>query len=504
MRFRVLRTALRFAAMKPRKHIPGPFWRGVRLRRALAAPGPDEPVRQVLLPATWDDRAAAALASLVPGHRPVVLESAASAWIDPVAARGGPELPAGLHALLRARRGAPGASLWQGRPAAVPRFVLNLPAFLDPEAGFDVAGFADAADIATRALAAYDPTAATLGVGFADLAGLLAALGVAYDSDAARAVAVALAALLRGTTEAASAALAARDGARAQAPAAPSAPRATVVPGLAEAAAAAQHRAAAQPRRRHAALTLLAPPDATEALLGAETGGVAPSFGPLDDSGHLTRAARAWLAARGMTAEAALAATLAGASPFPRADTAAHVAMHDALAPFFDAMPPRPVALPLPAPASGGRRDLPARHAGLAQRASVGGHRIYLRTGEYADGTLGELAIGLPKESAAFRGLMDAFALAVSLGLQHGVRLEEFVDAFTLTRFGPAGAVEGDPHVARATSLLDYAFRSLAAHYLGRTDLAEAAPDDDALPEPSLPLDLPRGEARQRRLRVVK
>ena len=503
MRFRALRTAPRFAAMKPSKHIPGPFWRGVRLRRVLAAPGPDDPPRHVSLPAAWDDRAAAALAALVPGHRPVVLESAAASWIDPIAARGGPELAERLHALLRTRRGAPGVSLWQGRPAPVPRFVLNLPAFLDPEAGFDLAGFAAAADTATQALAAHDPASVTLGIGLADLAALLASLGLAYDSDAARAVAAALAALLRAAAEAASATLAARDGARAQAAAAPPAPAATPLPGLAEAAATAQRDAAARPARRHAALTLLAAPDATEALLGVETGGIAPSFGPLDDAGHLTRTARAWLAARAMTAEAALAATLAGAAPFPRAGAASHAAMHDAVAPFFHVMPPRPVTLPLPLPAAAARRDLPARHAGLAQKASIGGHRIYLRTGEYADGTLGELAIGLPKESPAFRGLMDAFALAVSLGLQHGVKLEEFVDAFTLTRFGPAGAVEGDPNVTRATSLLDYTFRSLAAHYLGRTDLPDAAPDEEALPEPSLPLDLPRGEAK-RRLRVVK
>ncbi len=490
--------------MKPSKHIPGPFWRGVRLRRLVAAASPDDVPRPVTLPAAWEDRAAAALAALVPGHRPAVLEPAADAWIRPIAARGAPDLAERLHALLRTRRGAPGASVWQGQPATLPRFVLNLPGFFEPGAGFDAAGFAAAAETATVALALHDPAAASLGVGMADLAGLLAALGLAYDSDAARAVAAALAALLRAAAEAASAALAAPDGMRAEAAAPPPpAPPMTVVPGLAEAAAAAQRRARALPGRRHAAVTALAAPDAAEALLGVETGGIAPSFGPLDDDGRLARTARAWLAARSVTAEAALAATLAGAAPFPHADAAAHAAMHDAVAPFFEAMPPRPVPLPLPAFTTA-RRELPARHAGIAQRASVGGHRVYLRTGEYADGTLGELAIGLPKEGAAFRGLMDAFAVAVSLGLQHGVKLEEFVDAFTLTRFGPAGAVEGDPLVARATSLLDYAFRSLAAHYLGRIDLPEAAADDEALAEPSLPLDLPRAEGKRRRLHVVK
>ena len=503
MRFHAGAAALRFAGMKPSKHTPGPFWRGVRLRRLAAAAGPDDPPRPVVLPASWDDRAAAALAGLVPGHRPVVLEAQAEAWIGPLAARGAPELAARLHGLLLTRRGAPGASVWQGRTGTAPRFVLNLPAFLDPGSGFDTDGFVAAVDTAVQALALHDPTAAALGIGMADLAGLLAAVGLDYDADAARSTAVALAALLRAAAETASGVLGAQYGARSKATRQLPAPTATPLPGLAAAAVAAQQRAAALPGRRHTALTALAPPDSVEALLGVETGGIAPSFGPLDDAGHLTRAAHAWLAARSMTAETALAAALAGTPPFPMAGAAAHGAMLDAVAPFFDAMPPRPEALP-PALATPSRRELPARHAGLTQKAAVGGHRVYLRTGEYADGTLGELAIALPKESAAFRGLMDAFALAVSLGLQHGVKLEEFVDAFTLTRFGPAGAVEGDPHVAHATSLLDYTFRSLAAHYLGRTNLPEATADEEALPEPSLPLDLPRSDARRRGLRVVK
>ena len=147
--------------------------------------------------------------------------------------------------------------------------------------------------------------------------------------------------------------------------------------------------------------------------------------------------------------------------------------MHDAVAPFVHAMPARPEPVRQPAHAAR-RRELPARRAGYTQKAAVGGHRLYLRTGEYDDGTLGEVFIALHKEGAAFRGLMDNFAVAVSLGLQHGVPLEAFVEAFTFTRFGPAGAVEGDPAVAHATSLLDYTFRHLAANYLGRRDIPEA------------------------------
>ena len=156
--------------------------------------------------------------------------------------------------------------------------------------------------------------------------------------------------------------------------------------------------------------------------------------------------------------------------------------MHAAVAPYVHAMPPRyPSTSRRPgrgdSAAAAVRRELPARRRGYTQKVSIGGHKLFLRTGEYDDGALGEIFVGLHKEGAAFRGLMDCFAIAVSLGLQHGVPLEEFVEAFTFTRFGPAGAVEGDPAVRRATSLLDYMFRHLAANYLGKTDIPE--PDDE-------------------------
>lgn len=122
----------------------------------------------------------------------------------------------------------------------------------------------------------------------------------------------------------------------------------------------------------------------------------------------------------------------------------------------------------------GERRELPERRNGFTQRAVVGGHKTYLRTGEYSDGTLGEIFIDMHKEGAAFRALMNSFAVAVSLGLQHGVPLETFVHAFTFTRFDPSGPVEGSARVKYATSILDYIFRELAVHYLDRDDLAHA------------------------------
>ena len=133
------------------------------------------------------------------------------------------------------------------------------------------------------------------------------------------------------------------------------------------------------------------------------------------------------------------------------------------------------------------RRRMPDRRGGYTQKAVVGGHKVYLRTGEYKDETLGEIFIDMHKEGAAFRSLMNNFAIAVSLGLQHGVPLEEYVDAFTFTRFEPNGPVVGHQNIKMATSILDYIFRELAVSYLGRYDLAQVQPSQalDAMgPEP--------------------
>jgi ribonucleoside-diphosphate reductase alpha chain len=127
---------------------------------------------------------------------------------------------------------------------------------------------------------------------------------------------------------------------------------------------------------------------------------------------------------------------------------------------------------------SGGRQRMPQRRKGYTQKAVVGGHKVYLRTGEYDDGKLGEIFIDMHKEGAAFRSLMNNFAIAISIGLQYGVPLEEYVEAFTFTRFEPSGMVEGNETIKMATSLLDYVFRELAVSYLGRNDLAHVQPDD--------------------------
>ena len=124
------------------------------------------------------------------------------------------------------------------------------------------------------------------------------------------------------------------------------------------------------------------------------------------------------------------------------------------------------------------RRRLPDRRKGYTQKATVGGHKVYLRTGEYEDGSLAEVFIDMHKEGSAFRSLMNNFAIAISIGLQYGVPLEEFVEAFTFTRFEPAGMVQGNEAIRMATSIIDYIFRELAVSYLARNDLAHVDPAD--------------------------
>lgn len=482
------------------------IWQGVRMRDTAAGADPDAPLRPLSLPAAWDDRAAAALAALAPGAGRASLPRAAEGWIRPLAARahmtGGADLADRLHALLLHRRAAPTEPVWglMGTAADVPGFVLNLPAFHDGANGFDSAAFADAVATSATALRLGYPGGRRFALGVTDLDGLLALLGLDYDSPAARDVARAVAALLRATADLALAGeqpdLLSRN------PSWPLPPASTAVPGLA--AAADDARQAARRGTGSRPSTAITPPGPADALLGAETGGVAPAFSPIGPDGALTRAAAARLAGLGLSADAALARVLSGEAVLAAAGVQAHQAMHDAVAPYLHAMPPRPVPGAIPAQPPR-RRELPARRRGYTQKAAVGGHRVYVRTGEYADGTLGELHVSLPREGAALRGMMDSMMAAVSLGLQHGVPLQDYVDAFTLTRFGPAGRVEGDTDVGHATSILDYVFRNLAINYLGGCAVPEgvplpAAPD----PEPLLPLDLPaQPRARRAGLRLV-
>lgn len=121
------------------------------------------------------------------------------------------------------------------------------------------------------------------------------------------------------------------------------------------------------------------------------------------------------------------------------------------------------------------RRNLPHKRGGYTQKVKIGGHSIYLRTGEYEDGQVGEIFLDMNREGTLLRSMMNCFAIAVSLGLQYGVPLDEFVDVFTFTRFEPNGRVFGHDNIKRATSIIDFIFRDLAVNYLGRYDLAHVS-----------------------------
>ncbi len=142
----------------------------------------------------------------------------------------------------------------------------------------------------------------------------------------------------------------------------------------------------------------------------------------------------------------------------------------DKLIPRPEGTAPRPI-----------RGKLPYRRVGYTQKADVGGQRIYIRTGEYPDGALGEIFIDVAKEGAGYRSIMSCFAIAVSLALQHGAPLATFVKAFTFTRFEPKGKVKGHDSIQHCTSLVDYIFRDLGAHYLDMKELTEFNPADQFL-----------------------
>jgi hypothetical protein len=488
----------------------GKSWHGIRQYDFTAQADPDaDPVR-VTLPVAWGQAAADALAAIFPGREAIDLAAEAQAWIAPIAARAltteiSGTAAADLHSLLASRRGAPSAGAWQADLFKAPGFVFNPNAFCDDAGLFDIEGFDEAVQLAVTALTLASPSSHRLSIGFTDFHLFTARLGLDYDSAAARELAAMLAAYMSAAADVASARLLARGTAPGYPVKQAALPKDCVLPGLYEATLAAQAKARVAGTRRHEMLTGFDPEPEVEALLGAETVNFAPAISPLNAQGGLAVWAQARLAAQGMTAEQALAKALAGEMVFPPMRVSAHQAMHDALAPHVHAMPARPVAAPQPRHAAN-REMLPARRTGYTQKASIGGHKLFLSTGEYGNGRLGEIFVAINKEGSAFRGMMEAFAIAVSMGLQHGVNLEDYVEAFTFTRFGPAGAVEGDPAVGQATSMLDYIFRNLAVNYLAGYRLAPAQPeapeilgDGQAGRSPLLPLDLPEPASRERR-----
>lgn len=238
-------------------------------------------------------------------------------------------------------------------------------------------------------------------------------------------------------------------------------------------------------------------PGPVDALLGVEACGLAPIFSPLHADGNLSESSLARLAHKGYSLENALAALLMGEQILSSADRTAHLAMYNALSSYADYMPTRPAPslvpdLPAGALKRGYRRTLPARQNGFTQKATIAGHRLFLRTSEYEDGSLGEITLSPMRENSMVKGLLECFAQAVSLGLQYGVPLEKFVETFAYTHFGYGGTVEGDPKSAFATSLLDYTFRTLSDAYLGQhLPDAPAPTQTKANKDLLLPLDLP-------------
>lgn len=479
-------------------------WAGLALARCLAAADPESEPRPVAIPAAWDEGAAEALAALAPGQGPVLLPRLAEGWIGRAAARAlrlglaeaeAAALAAALRGLLLARRGAPGAATWRGEAGPL-RFVLNLPAFLDAAGGFDADAYAEAVGAAVLALEALSlGKAERLSVGIADLAGWLAGLGLRYGGPEALAATAALGALTRGAAEQASGRLAARFGARAPlALIRPAPPAQTAVPGLAEAARAALDAAATAPGLRHAALIALSPPDPVEALLGAETGGLAPAAGAArllrDAAGRVVEAptAAARAAARRLGADPLGPEVAALLAPPP---LEARAATERALAPWLDAAPPAPPAeAGPPKPA----RARPA-HRPAAREISVriGGLPVVLRIQEDARRRPVGLSFHLPADPAGLRPLLEPLARVLSDAWAQHVSPAGFVEAFAHAPVGPGGAVEGDPDIARAASVLDWAARRIGRDYLGRDDLPDplpaAAPARAAAP--LLPLDLP-------------
>jgi len=504
----------------------GTLWDGLALRRLRASADPDGPRRPVALPAAWPgpdaDEAAAALAAIAPGTGPVALPSLAERWIRRLDKAGQAmglvadnTFAESLRALLLARRGAPGLATWRGETGTEPpRFILNLMAFLDSAGDFDAPAYAAAVVTATLAAdIAGEGRAAHLAIGFADLSGFLAAHGLRYAGAEGREAAAALAALTLGAAEAESGRIAAIMGAREPLRLVwPALPSATAIPGLAEAARAAIDTAVASRGLRHATILALTPPDAVDALLGIETGGMAPP------AGHIRPVLGADGVLRDLPIRAARRAGPNAEALLAPVDPQARHAMLLAVGPFLHAAPPLAIATPAP-PAQRPAQPAPPlpelpllltpRHAvreGVA-RVTIAGQRITLRMQEDGDGALRGIAFSLTRDTA-LRAMLDTAALAISLGLARGVPLADYVEAMAYLPFAPAGEVEGDADITYANSALDWAIRHIARAYLGRTDLADPRqPATLALSPaapPLLPLDLPATDGRRaRRFRRV-
>ncbi|CEF41546.1 vitamin B12-dependent ribonucleotide reductase [Acetobacter senegalensis] len=499
-------------------------WNGVLMSTLQAAADPDAPFRSVTLPAEWDTDAASALAQLIPGTDAIDLPRAASRWVD--ALTQDDATARSLIWLLLMRQAAPTEAVWACEFDRPPGFVLNLAAFVSPGEGFAAETFVAALRLLSRVLrdashtmgnqrngelplpdlfapqsenaqpavkssdvdGAGTPPRCAGDILLTNLDACLAGVGLDYDSEDGRAAACAIATL---------ATLTAHSGCGPES--LPLPPVRTVLPGLSETLRAVWNEAAVETENPLEAIeTGFSTSGPVDGVLGVEACGLAPVFSLLRPDGRLAQSTVNRLEARGFTTETALAAALAGETVLPLPGPTAHMAMYRALTGFIDRMParPDPAAQPLRRKLERGmRRALPHRHGGFTQKTAIGGHRLFLRTGEYEDGTLGELSLTPTRESAMVKGLMESFGEAVSIGLQYGAPLEEYVNSFAYSCFGPSGTVEGDPVATYATSMLDYAFRALSEAYLGKKLPDGPHQDMQGEPDPLLPLDFPPDES---------
>ncbi|MFT8951820.1 MAG: vitamin B12-dependent ribonucleotide reductase [Gluconobacter sp.] len=497
-------------------------WTGVRMRTLRVTTDPDDSAtRSVTLPAAWEDDAAQALAQITQNGGPIRLSTEAARWVDTIDAC--PPLPGtpanapsparSLSYLLLMRQLAPNIALWERHPDEIPGFVVRLSGFVQ-EDGFAPEHFVACLKLACDSLRRLhattrvertgelplfdlpaDPSEEPAGIILlTDLDACLASMGLDYDSDAGREAARAIAALATSIAHAGTNL------------SLPTIPACASLPGLR--ALAAETCAAMEGQHLSPVETGFSGPGPVDALLGVESCGLAPVFSPLRSDGHLRASTLARLAYRGLTPESALAMALAGEAPLPPTRPEAHAAMHKAMERSVDFLPelPEPELANLRAKLErGARRQLPMRQTGFTQRTAVGGHSLFMRTSEFEDGTLGEVSIIPTRETPMARGLMDCLGQAVSIGLQFGAPLDAFVERFAYTRFGPAGTVEGDPGAAYASSMLDYAFRTLSEAYLGQhmPDAPQIEPNAEDT-SPMLPFDHSSGDTpRGRRLRLV-
>lgn len=510
------------------------IWNGVRMRNLQAAIDPDASLYSVTMPARWEDQTATAILQLCSSYQlessSVKTDQIIANWLLPLcnhAANAGIKnwKVSDWETILLNQQACPNQRIWQNDNSQKPAFTINLAAFASTETGFDAHSYRKILQIVIDSIRilykqqfnfinselpfpdlqispkqipvdsenakSYHNIAGT--VYLTNLDACLAQLGLEYDSIQGRDVACCLTcfATLLSTAGCGSDYL-------------PLSPDWNALPELTTLAKeiwslASEEKTLPLPRIE----TSFSIPGPEDLFLGSEACGLAPIFSPVTEDGHLAISTIARMAKQKLTPESALAATLSGNLILQPPSHQAHCAMHQALIGFTTSMPPRPHPMEYPLASKtilprGIREPLPPRHKGITQKASIAGRGLFLRTGEYEDGKLGEISITPLKENAMVKGLLDSLGQAVSIGLQYGVPLKEFVSAFAYSRFGIAGTVEGDPGAIYATSFLDYSFRLLSDVYL-KQPLPDAPnnlqSDEEKLP--MLPLDLPEEEMNQ-------